>query len=384
MKKIIISSLFLLVFLIGTSPASAAGKTDPYGWTEDECNNAKGFWYEYGQGQVMCIAKPPEIAEFNVSFGELEQAIKEGKGANLIAQYITALYKFGVGAAAVLAVVMIMVGGFIWLTAGGNQERVTAAKGYITGALIGLVVALGSYSVLKVVNPSLVFFTPLKIPMVKKAYFGDFCPLEVEEGMTVYEKGEEGKNEEGEDKALSKGTKLKCPTESNPGKYLVSSAGGTKECLGVNCGGSKFCLPNGEVDDNNNLIFRCLDAEKACEKFDEDLDKRLGLPEGQGICDKVNKPISEHPDPQKIPPSQKGQCIWINRAWYSPREDGCFWCKETDYQGMIEHLAEGNFDTEKLCNDTWHDLHSLQEFLSGIWPFDDGHQACLRRWCNEH
>ncbi len=104
-----------------------------------------------------------------------EPKIKEG-GKNYyyipwIAEYIGALYKFGVGAAAVLSVIVIMVGGFIWLTAGGNQERVTAAKGYITGALIGLVVALGSYSVLKVVNPSLVYLKPLKILVVERDPF---------------------------------------------------------------------------------------------------------------------------------------------------------------------------------------------------------------------
>ncbi|MBI5621731.1 M15 family metallopeptidase [Candidatus Falkowbacteria bacterium] len=80
-----------------------------------------------------------------------------------IAEFIGALYKFGMTAVGVLAVIMIMVGGFIWLTAGGNQENIGTAKGYITGAIIGLIIALGSYTVLKIVNPALVNLKPIKI-----------------------------------------------------------------------------------------------------------------------------------------------------------------------------------------------------------------------------
>lgn len=96
----------------------------------------------------------------------------EEQGANYyyipwLAQYIGAVYKFGVGAAAILAVIVIIMGGFIWTTAGGNQERVTAAKGYIIGALVGLIIALGSYTIIKIVNPSLIYLAPLRIQYVK-------------------------------------------------------------------------------------------------------------------------------------------------------------------------------------------------------------------------
>ncbi|MFA6534618.1 MAG: pilin, partial [Patescibacteria group bacterium] len=84
-----------------------------------------------------------------------------------IAEAISSLYKFGVSAAAILAVIMIIVGGFIWLTSAGNQTQITEAKGYIFGAAIGLLIALGSYVLLYTINPELVRLKPIKIPYVE-------------------------------------------------------------------------------------------------------------------------------------------------------------------------------------------------------------------------
>jgi len=84
-----------------------------------------------------------------------------------IAEYMKGAYRFGVGAAAILAIMMIMIGGVIWMTAGGSQEKVESGKKYIIGAIAGLILALSSYTILRIVNPALVFLNPLKVPTVK-------------------------------------------------------------------------------------------------------------------------------------------------------------------------------------------------------------------------
>jgi len=84
-----------------------------------------------------------------------------------LAEYMKGVYRFGVGAAAILAIMMIMIGGVLWMTAGGNQERVTNGKKYIAGALAGLVLALSSYTILRIVNPALVYLSPTKLPAVQ-------------------------------------------------------------------------------------------------------------------------------------------------------------------------------------------------------------------------
>jgi hypothetical protein len=80
-----------------------------------------------------------------------------------ISQYVAAVYRYGVGLAAVLAVIMIMVGGFLWLTAGGRQDQVTRAKEFIISSLTGLLLALFSFLILQTVNPQLVNLKSLKV-----------------------------------------------------------------------------------------------------------------------------------------------------------------------------------------------------------------------------
>ena len=41
----------------------------------------------------------------------------------------------------------IVYGGFLWMTAHGNEEQVTKAKNLITAALIGLVIILSAYAI---------------------------------------------------------------------------------------------------------------------------------------------------------------------------------------------------------------------------------------------
>jgi hypothetical protein len=85
-----------------------------------------------------------------------------------IGQYLAGFYRFAVLAATILAAVVIMVAGFLWLTAGGNVTQIGTARAYIGGALLGLVLMLGSYTVLNLINPKLVTFEALRIPLIKR------------------------------------------------------------------------------------------------------------------------------------------------------------------------------------------------------------------------
>ena len=46
-----------------------------------------------------------------------------------------------------IAVIMILYGGFVWLTAGGNEEKVASAKKIISAAIIGLIIVLLAYAI---------------------------------------------------------------------------------------------------------------------------------------------------------------------------------------------------------------------------------------------
>ncbi len=80
-----------------------------------------------------------------------------GKPTNFPA-YIMAIYKFGLWAIGVSALLMISIGGYMYLISGGNKSQTGSAKGVITDAIIGIIMAMVSWVLLYAINPDLVKF----------------------------------------------------------------------------------------------------------------------------------------------------------------------------------------------------------------------------------
>lgn len=92
---------------------------------------------------------------------EAGQAL-EISGSSFV-DYLVSFYQWAVGAIAILAVIMIMVAGFQWMAASGNATSISKAKGRISNSLVGLLLAVGAYSLLNFINPSLVNLRTLNI-----------------------------------------------------------------------------------------------------------------------------------------------------------------------------------------------------------------------------
>ncbi|MBI2644887.1 hypothetical protein HYW94_01775 [Candidatus Uhrbacteria bacterium] len=103
----------------------------------------------YALAQVKLQIPVDKLAE--VSQAEMNQ----GKG---IIVYLVAIYTWLVGVISLLAVIFLMVGGLIWLTARGSQKQLGFAKKLILDSLWGLGIALGSFLFLSAINPNLVKF----------------------------------------------------------------------------------------------------------------------------------------------------------------------------------------------------------------------------------
>ncbi|MBX4204881.1 MAG: hypothetical protein KW788_01675 [Candidatus Doudnabacteria bacterium] len=71
---------------------------------------------------------------------------------------VNQIYIWSLALGALLALLMIVVGGYITLTAAGNAERASRGKTYITSSLIGLALLFGAYLLLNTINPDLVNF----------------------------------------------------------------------------------------------------------------------------------------------------------------------------------------------------------------------------------
>jgi len=70
-------------------------------------------------------------------------------------EYVKYLYQIAIAFLVVLAVIMVMVGGILYLTAAGNPQKIGEARGYIVNALAGLMIGLFSYVLLYQINPKL-------------------------------------------------------------------------------------------------------------------------------------------------------------------------------------------------------------------------------------
>jgi hypothetical protein len=146
---------------------SSAVQCPPGGmWEQQECEAVTdptdpkvyiGDWAPPDEGfskGPYCFVKQPPI-KLNVAVGGITVAT--------LADYLAAAFKLGIGIAAVLAVLMIMIGGFRYIMAAGGSG-ISGAKDMIKHAVIGLLLTVSAYTLLQTVNPDI---TTLKLPRVQ-------------------------------------------------------------------------------------------------------------------------------------------------------------------------------------------------------------------------
>lgn len=74
---------------------------------------------------------------------------------NFLAEYINAIYGWILGAAALVAVVMMMLGGLQYVLARGKSKYIDKAKTRITNAITGMVLLLAAYNIAFLIDPRL-------------------------------------------------------------------------------------------------------------------------------------------------------------------------------------------------------------------------------------
>ena len=70
--------------------------------------------------------------------------------------YAVAIYEFLLSIVGIVAMVMIIIGGFRYMTSTGNASAMADAKDMIFSALLGLALALLSWLILYTINPDLI------------------------------------------------------------------------------------------------------------------------------------------------------------------------------------------------------------------------------------
>lgn len=116
--SMLILSVLIVPALVMTSPVQAAeGELDLW---SDPVLGVEDFGHEKLEGIGLGDSDPREIA------------------ANII--------QILLGLLGIIAVVIILVGGFKWMTAAGNEDKVTEAKKLLGAGIIGLLIVLAAWA----------------------------------------------------------------------------------------------------------------------------------------------------------------------------------------------------------------------------------------------
>lgn len=76
-------------------------------------------------------------------------------GQGLLKKYLLAIFNWGTALISALAVLVIIFGGYRYMTSGGSPDKVESAKNMIVGALSGLLLIIFAYVILNAINPDI-------------------------------------------------------------------------------------------------------------------------------------------------------------------------------------------------------------------------------------
>lgn len=265
---------FLMPVCVLAADYSLAPEFNPICWRLDDCNKNRAFslgktaeelkgnkdgWIEGSdpckqEGWGKCL--PSGQTKTTIAFA--------GKRSFTdIGEFLKYNYNIGLGIAGILAVVMIVVAGIQWVTSGGNSEMISSAKKRIGGALIGLLIAYLSYTILNIVNPALINLRLPQVYMIRPINLvPQFCKDVEDASSTLFAKAAPKGQVVDKTKFSSDQLKKMEVKEMSCGdQYFVGgAAGGT--CMGSYCAKNEgLCMP--VTESGNTMINQpgCIKAQ---------------------------------------------------------------------------------------------------------------------------
>src|SRR3989344_5443601 len=72
-----------------------------------------------------------------------------------IGKCVTQIYQWALALSAILAMLMMVLGGYLVMTAGGSAEQSQKGKDYVLSAIVGMGLLFATYLILNTINPDL-------------------------------------------------------------------------------------------------------------------------------------------------------------------------------------------------------------------------------------
>jgi len=94
---------------------------------------------------MLSLSVLPALALTGSDVG-LDYGTYTGLGTADIREGVMSIVRLLLGFLGIIAIVIILYGGFTWMTAAGNEEKVGKAKQIITAGIIGLVIIFIAYA----------------------------------------------------------------------------------------------------------------------------------------------------------------------------------------------------------------------------------------------
>lgn len=211
---------------------------------------------------------------------------------------INQLYKYALVICSIAAVFMIMIAGYLYIFSGGDSKKVATAKSFITTSLLGIVVLLAGFLLLKQINPNLLIIKGITPQQIGQR---DWFTIQAEDG------------------------------------FVASGGGGG----GVIQGGPVVTsCPGGQLVDIPRNEFPQYDNNKACPNVLEALRKLKAAATAAGIQFQVNDAYGQGHDSSCHRVS--GTCVDISKL------GGASWdqlCAVVNSTGLFRILNETGSDT---------------------------------------
>ncbi len=94
------------------------------------------------------LAQKPQLTANTLGVGALDEslALSGGEGSDL-RQTIANIINVALGFLGIIAVIIVLVGGFKYMIAGGDETKTKEARGWIISGIIGLAIILSGWAI---------------------------------------------------------------------------------------------------------------------------------------------------------------------------------------------------------------------------------------------